>query len=131
MRRHLLLTGLFVSICVFSFGQSKPYTGSIAGLWTDSNSVSFQNCYLIISEQGNEVSTSHYLEFNGQPMVEQGIGKREGNKVAIDVKVTLPIPGWATTGKHILYVSNDGIVLRGEYSDAKGNRGPLVFKKKK
>jgi len=113
-----------------SFAQSTIFNGSIAGLWEDSNSTSFQHCYLIVSEQGKDLTTAHYLEFNGKPMVEQGTGTREGNKVVVNVKVTLAIPGWATAGTHTLFVSDDGKTLKGEYADAKGNRGLLVFKKK-
>lgn len=128
---QMIFTSLLLSISFFSaMGQSAPYSGSISGLWSDSNSTSFQNCFLIVSEKEGEVHTCHYLEFNGKPMVEHGIGKRKGNQIKIDVTVTLPIPGWATTGTHLLRISDDGQILRGEYQDSKGNRGPLVFKRK-
>ena len=127
----MIFTSLLLSISfIAAKGQTAPYSGSISGLWTDSNSASFQNCYLIVSEKDGEMFTCHYLEFNGKPMVEHGIGKRNGNQLTIDVTVTLPIPGWATHGSHFLRISDDGQTLYGEYQDGKGNRGPLVFKRK-
>jgi hypothetical protein len=129
MKLHFI--SLLLSCSVFSaMGQSAPYSGNISGLWADSNSASFQNCFLIVSEKEGEVRTCHYLEFNEKPMVEHGAGKRNGNQLTIDVTVTLPIPGWATKGSHFLRISDDGQTMRGEYQDSKGNRGPLVFKRK-
>jgi hypothetical protein len=84
---------------------------------------------MIISQTGNKILVAHYLEFNGTPMVEEGKGKVSGRKASYKVKVTKAIPGWATSGEHFLELSPDGTALRGYYKDAKGNTGPIVFKK--
>jgi hypothetical protein len=120
---------LFLSICAVTASAQTTAPINLNGIWADSNSTSFQNCYLIIAQEGEKINMSHYLEFNGTPMVEYGTGKYGNGKVYFEVKVSKAIPGWATTGKHFLMLSNDGKTLRGEYEDDKGNRGPLVFKR--
>lgn len=127
MKSLFALIVLCFSTLIVSAQQNK--FSDINGMWADSNSTAFANCYLIISQEGEKASMSHYLEFNGTTMVEYGVGTYLGGKVFFDVKVSKPIPGWALTGKHYLTISADGKTLKGEYEDAKGNRGPLVFKR--
>lgn len=130
--KHICIS-IFTFLFLLSLSGFKPSDKNtqqdLNGLWTDSNSASFQNCYIIFSQQGNKVKMMHYLEFNGTPMVEQGEGTIEGNKVSYDVVVPKAIPGWATTGKHIFILSPDGKTLRGIYQDGKGNTGPIIFKR--
>lgn len=128
-----ILTGLIL-VCLFLvFTGFKPLQKNtnqdLNGLWADSNSSAFQNGYVIFSQQGNKVKMMHYIEFNGTPMVEQGEGIIDGNKISYDVVVPKAIPGWATSGKHIFILSPDGKTLRGIYQDGKGNTGPIVFKR--
>jgi hypothetical protein len=120
-------------ILIFSSSISFSQTGNydLNGLWADSNSAAFSNACIIFSQEGSDITFSHYLEFNGAPMVEHGKGKIKGNKVEYKVKVSKAIPGWAKVGFHSLVLSPDGKTLRGIYKDGKGNSGPLVFKKTK
>jgi hypothetical protein len=127
MKSLFALIVLCISTLIVSAQQN--IFSDINGIWADANSAAFTNGYLIISQEGEKASMSHYLEFNGIPMVEYGVGTYLGGKVFFDVKVSKPIPGWALTGKHYLTISEDGKTLKGEYEDAKGNRGPLVFKR--
>ncbi|ESP94035.1 MULTISPECIES: hypothetical protein [Pseudoalteromonas] len=100
----------------------------IAGLWHDVNNSNFANGHLIVSQQGSEIFTAHYLEFKGIPFVEHGAGKREQDTITVKVQVTQQIPGWTTEGVHTLTLSDDGQYLIGEYFSG-GNKGPLKFKK--
>lgn len=100
----------------------------IAGLWHDVNNSNFANGHLIVSQQGNEVFTAHYLEFKGAPFVEHGNGVREKDTITVKVQVTQQIPGWTTEGVHTLTLSEDGQYLIGEYASG-GSKGPLKFKK--
>ncbi|WP_141685383.1 hypothetical protein [Pseudoalteromonas luteoviolacea] len=83
---------------------------------------------MIVSQQGREVFTAHYLEFKGIPFVEHGSGIREKDTITIKVQVTQQIPGWTTQGVHTLTLSEDGQYLVGEYFSG-GEKGPLKFKK--
>ena len=130
MKSILLLISCSL-LSFFTIAQETKPNLDLNGLWADSNSTAFTNCYLIIAQEGEKISMSHFLEFNGVPMVESGIGTYSDRKAFFYVTVSKPIPGWATTGKHFLTLSADGNTLRGEYQDASGNRGPLVFKRKK
>ncbi len=126
----LILAISLTSLVSIAFITEKPQPQvNLTGIWTDSNSTAFQNCYAIFSQKGDKITMLHYLEFNGTSMVEEGKGKVTGNTVSYDVIVTKAIPGWATTGKHSLVLSADGNTLRGTYTDGKGNTGPLVYKK--
>jgi hypothetical protein len=109
--------------------ESKANTANLNGLWRDVAGPTFANCYLIISQDGTQARMTHYLEFNGTPMVEFGEGTVTGNKVHFKVKITQQIPGWATTGEHDLELSDDGNSLQGTFKDGKGNKGPLLFKR--
>lgn len=103
----------------------------INGVWADSSSSSFGNCYAIFSIQNDSVFMTHYIEFNGQPFVEHGSGTIKNGELNYHVKVTKQIPGWTTTaGDHHLVLSKDKRTLRGTYKDNVGNSGPLVFKKR-
>lgn len=115
----LLLTCLGTSYC----------QTDLNGIWSDSNSTSFKNCYLIIAQKSSSIFVTHYIEYNGQPLVEKGVGQVKKNEIQYQVEVTKGISGWATKGKHYLRVENNAEILRGYYIDEKGNKGPLVFKK--
>ena len=120
-----LLLAFAICIPLFSFSQN------FNGIWVDSSSTSFSNCSAVFSVKNDSVFMTHYLEFNGNPFVEYGIGKVYGKKLKYNVNVTLQVPGWKTTkGKHILTISEDGKTLRGTYEDDSGNKGVLVFKRK-
>jgi hypothetical protein len=124
---------IFTVLCGFSKNvQHCPVPGyqSITGLWADSNSTAFTNCYAIFSEKDGNVTFAHYLEFNGMSQVEEGKGSVKGNQVQYEVTVTKVIPGWVTSGTHILTLSDDGKTLRGIYRSTAGE-GPLVFKRVK
>jgi hypothetical protein len=119
---------LFIS----AFAQKKEAFDkieNISGHFIDINSDFFQNCHLIVAQDGDSIFVAHYLEWKGTPMVEYGKGIREGDTITYDVVVTRAIPGWATTGTHTLVLSEDRKTLAGQYSDAKGNTGPLKFKR--
>ncbi|HEY8401809.1 MAG TPA: hypothetical protein VIK89_11125 [Cytophagaceae bacterium] len=131
MKKYISALAVFLLVVLSSLNSYAQNDISISGIWADSNSASFQNCYALFSQDGESVYLVHYLEFNGTGMVEHGFGKRVGNKVEYEVKVTKAIPGWSTSGKHTLYLSPDGNTLRGTYVDAKGNEGPIVFKRVK
>lgn len=124
---------LIIAFMVFihsksSFAQSNP--NPVNGIWADSNSTAFTNGYAIFSVDAHgKLTMSHYVEFNGTPMVEKGIGFCNHKTLSYDVFVTKAIPGWSTTGQHVLTLSEDGNTLRGHYKDGKGNTGPLVFKR--
>jgi hypothetical protein len=125
--------GKFGSVCIlflfavlFSNAQDKV---NLNGLWKDSCGTAFSNCYAIISQDGNTISFSHYLEFEGQSFVETGKGELKGRTVNYKVKVTLQIKGWATEGEHELTLSKDGQTLRGNFKDNKGNSGAIVLKR--
>jgi len=112
-----------------SLAQSKE-VHLANGIWADSNSTAFTNGYAIFSiDAHGKLAVTHYVEFNGTPMVEKGIGFCTHNTLSYDVFVTKAIPGWSLTGQHVLTLSEDGKTLRGYYKDSKGNTGPLVFKK--
>lgn len=115
-------------VCCLS--SLKGFGQDINGVWADSSSASFNNCYAVFSEQNDSIHMAHYIEFNGTPFVEYGSGIIQNGKYIYTVYVTKQIPGWTTTqGKHILELSSDGNTLRGTYSDNSGNTGPLVFKR--
>jgi len=112
--------------------QSKENTAvhKANGIWADSNSAAFTNGYAIISVDAHgKLALTHYVEFNGTPMVEKGIGFCTHNTLSYDAFVTKAIPGWSTKGQHVLTLSEDGNTLRGYYKDSKGNTGALVFKR--
>jgi hypothetical protein len=111
-----------------SFAQVQP--NPVNGIWADSNSAAFSNAYAIFSvDQQGKLAMTHYLEYNGIPMVEKGIGFYAHGTLNYDAIVTKGIPGWSLKGQHVLTLSEDGNTLRGYYKDEKGNTGPLVFKR--
>ena len=117
----LLLALLSIQI---GFAQHKI---SIDGVWKDDN-VAVSNAVAIFSEQdNNQVVFAHYLEWNDQKFIENGIGIRDGNTITYTVKVTTPIEGWATEGIHTLVISSDGKRLEGTYSDNKNRSGAITF----
>lgn len=121
---------LLLILCMNTEGFSQTKVNPVNGIWADSNSSAFTNGYAIFSvdEQGKLVMT-HYVEFNGVPMVEKGIGFYSKGVLNYDAIVTKAIPGWSLKGQHVLTLSEDGNTLRGYYKDEKGNSGPLVFKR--
>lgn len=131
LRVCLQLVFLFFFVFSFSnqgFSQTKP--NPVNGIWVDSNSAAFTHAYAIFSvdEQG-KLAMTHYLEYNGTPMVEKGIGFCSHGTLNYDAIVTKGIPGWSLKGQHVLTLSEDGNTLRGYYKDEKGNTGALVFKR--
>jgi hypothetical protein len=122
MNKFLLI--LFIYTCSNGFAQD------LNGVWSDSSSTSFKNCYAIFSIQEDSVFMTHYIEFNGDSFVEHGEGTIKNDSLEYHVIVTKKIPGWnATSGDHFLKLSNDGKTLRGYYKDNLNNKGPLVFKR--
>lgn len=120
-----------IILYVCSIFLLKAQTPDYNGIWADSSSNSFTNCYAIFSVKNDSVFMTHYLEFNGEPFVEYGIGILKDAKLSYRVCVSKQIKGWTTTkGHHILKLDADGKTLRGSYTDNSGNSGPLVFKKK-
>lgn len=97
-----------------------------SGLWTDVNSADFDQGYLIIAQDNQDIHMTHYVEYKGQPLVEYGKGTRVGNQLSYQVTVTRKIPGWVTKGTHILTLSADGQSLEGRYESKLGS-GPLKF----
>lgn len=127
---YILLLILPYSTCYAQSQGELPKSNRLNGIWADSNSTAFTNGYAIFSVDAHgKLAVTHYVEFNGTPMVEKGIGFCHENTVSYDVFVTKAIPGWSTTGQHVLTLSEDGNALRGHYIDSKGNKGPLVFKR--
>ena len=119
-------------IILFFFGTltvNAQDTINLNGVWRDSSGTAFSNCYAIITQKGNKITFSHYIEFNGQPFVEFGQGTLKKRTIKYKVKVTKEIPGWATTGLHELTLSADGKTLRGTYYVNKENTGPMVLKR--
>ena len=127
--KKLLLLSPFALLSCLAFTSKQISRPSITGLWADSNSVNFQHCTVIFSQEGEQVHMLHYLEFKGTPMVEEGLGTIKGNQVEYKVRVTKAIPGWVTEGTHMLTLSADGQTLRGVYRDHQDNTGLLVFKR--
>lgn len=101
---------------------------SINGWWSDSASTSFSNCYASFQLVGDSVFMTHYIEFNQQPFFETGKGIVKDDSLIYDVIVRHGIEGWSTAGTHRLAIKNDSL-LEGNYSDNKGNKGPLVFRR--
>ncbi len=126
--RLVFLLCVIFSFSMTAFSQSKPQ--AVNGIWADSNSTAFSNGYAIFSvDEHGKLAMTHYVEFNGVPMVEKGIGFYSHGTLNYDAIVTKAIPGWALKGQHVLSLSEDGNTLRGYYKDEKGNTGPLVFKR--
>lgn len=129
MKISTIFLALFAFMATAASAESEINAPNFNGLWRDVAGPTFANCYLIISQDGTKARMTHYLEFNGTPMVEFGEGEVTGNKVHFKVKITQQIPGWATTGVHDLVLSEDGTNLQGTFVDGKGNKGPLLFKR--
>ena len=123
-----MIKKLILIVVFLSFQTSKAQ--DINGVWQDSSGSSFKNCYAIFAVKNDSVFYTHYLEYNDTPFVEYGIGKIKNNVLDYAVTVSLPIPGWSSAGIHHLVLSEDGLTLRGSYSDNLGNKGPIVFKRK-
>ncbi len=124
-----MLKNLFILFSVISLAANAQDTINLNGVWRDSSGASFSNCNAIITQVGNKITFSHYLEFNGQPFMEFGTGALKNRTIKYKVKVTKEISGWATSGVHQLTLDVDGKTLRGTYKDNKGNVGPMVFKR--
>lgn len=102
---------------------------NIDGWWSDSASESFTNCYASFQQVGDSIHMMHFIEFNRQAFFETGKGVVKGDSLIYDVIVHHGIDGWSTAGTHRLHIKNDSL-LEGTYSDNKGNKGPIVFKKR-
>jgi hypothetical protein len=130
---RVYLRFVFIGLSIFclhkqAFSQSKA--NPVNGIWADSNSAAFTHSYAIFSvDEHGKLAMTHYLEYNGIPMVEKGIGFYSHGTLNYDAVVTKGIPGWSLKGQHVLTLSEDGNTLRGYYKDEKGNSGPLVFKR--
>jgi hypothetical protein len=124
-----MLKNLVILFFFISLAANAQDTINLNGVWRDSSGTSFSNCYAIITQNGNKITFSHYLEFNGQPFVEFGQGNLRRRTIKYKVKVTKQIEGWAVRGEHELTLSADGKTLRGTYRDGKGNTGPMVLKR--
>lgn len=123
MKKLFFLFSIFISLNIF--GQD------INGVWADSCSSSFTNPTAVFAIKNDSVFMTHYVEFNGHPFVEHGIGTIKGNQLHYKVFVTVQVPDWTTTqGEHVLTLSEDGNTLRGYFKDNSGNSGPIVFKRK-
>ena len=131
LRVRLQLVFILLPVLCFynqAFSQTKP--NLVNGIWIDSNSTAFTNGYAIFAvDEHGKLAMTHYVEYNGVPMVEKGIGFCSHGTLNYDAIVTKAIPGWSLKGQHILTLSEDGNTLRGYYKDEKGNNGPLVFKR--
>lgn len=122
--KHLLL----IILITLNFTALKAQ--NFNGIWSDSSSTSFNNCYAIFAEDGDSIHVTHYLEFNGEPFVEYGSGIIKNDSLIYKVKVVQQIKGWKSAwGIHKLKISADKKSLRGTYTDNLGNTGSLVFKK--
>jgi len=111
--------------------QSKTPTPSFNGIWVDSNSSDFNNCYAVYSEIGDSIHMSHYLEFKKQPFFETGSGIIKGDSIIYHVDVIHSIPAWGPEGgTHYLKLSKDKNTLRGHFITDTGHKGPLVLKRK-
>ncbi len=124
-----MLKNLIVLFFCTTLTVNAQDTINLNGVWRDSSGTSFANCYAIITQKGNKITFSHYIEFKGQSFVEFGQGYLKRRTIKYKVKVTKQIEGWATIGKHELTLSADGKTLRGFYHDGKGNTGPMVLKR--
>lgn len=117
--------GITIFLAQLCFGQD------FNGVWSDSSSTSFTNCYAVFVVQNDSVHMTHYLEFNNQPFLEYGTGIVLGDTLVYDVRVAQQVPGWKSkTGKHVLILSADKKTLSGTYTDNLGNTGALIFKKR-
>ena len=114
-------------LLIFFSGYRIAMTQEVNGVYQDSTSTSFKNCYAIFATVGDSIFMTHYLEFEGQPFVEYGKGIIKGDELIYQVVVTKGIPGWSSAGTHRLKIEEDGKVLRGTYSDNLGNTGALIF----
>ena len=121
----------WILAAMISFAASAAFAqaADVNGLWTDVAGPDFKNGYLVLAQDGDEIHMAHYLEYKGTPMVEYGRGSSKNGKIVLHVKVSKPIPGWATAGTHTLQLSDDGNMLKGEYADSRGNKGPLEFRR--
>lgn len=123
------IISLILSLGCFTFVKAQNL--DINGIWKDSSSTSFTNCYAIFSINNDSIFMTHYIEYNGNSFVEHGEGIIREGKLTYKVKVTKQIPGWTTTqGVHVLKLDSDGETLRGTFADNSGNSGPLVFKRR-
>ncbi len=140
MKKILFIIALAFSVFgIMAFSPSESIDESeqeytigaeeLAGLWTDSNTKTFQHSAIIFSVEGSTIEMMHYLEWQGHPFVEKGRGRIYGRKLDYFVTVTRPIPGWSLTGEHFLTLSKDGRTLRGACEDENGILVPLVLKK--
>ena len=135
MNRIKIILG--ISILLLGFSCQKqikkpiPPIASFNGIWDDSTSTDFKNCYAVYSEIGDSIYMGHYIEFKGQSFFETGSGNIKGDSIIYHVDVIHMIPEWGPDGgTHYLKLSEDKNTLEGIFITDGGNRGPLVFKRR-
>ena len=130
---------ILFSILLFAFAiscQKQEKTQNLSlysfnGIWADSNSVDFKNCYAVYSTIGDSIHMSHYLEFKGQPFFETGSGIIKGDSIIYHVDVIRMIPDWGPEGgTHYLKLSNNNNTLKGHFITDSGHKGSLTLKRK-
>lgn len=136
MKKICLLTlGFFLLLigisCQNQRKEKNQETSRFAGVWSDSSSVDFKNCYAVYSEIGDSIHIAHYLEFKGEPFFETGSGIIKGDSIIYHVDVINMIPEWGPDGgTHYLKLSEDKNTLEGVFITDSGHTGPLVFRKR-
>ncbi len=128
MKKFIVFVLLSVSILSLAKKSKKPI--AIDGFWSDSTSTNFTNCYAQFTQKGDSVFMTHFLEFQGQPFFERGVGIIKGDSLIYNVVVIHKIEGWATTGKHALKLSKDGKTLEGTIFAGNGYVGPITFRRR-
>ena len=128
------LIGFLVVFSLFSCSDynnscSKKQSINLEGWWSDSVSASFSNCYANFQQKGDSIYMAHFIEFNGQPFFETGKGVINNDSLIYNVIVIHKIEGWSTAGTHKLKLI-DKNTLEGTYADNKGNKGPLLFRRR-
>lgn len=125
---------LNATICVIVFFlvscETNKLSNALEGVWVDSNSTSFSDCYILFCVNNDSVYISHFFKYNDKPYFEKGKGMIKNDTIIYHVDVVHQIPNWSSkSGTHTLTLDADKQTLRGTYKDNLGGVGPLVFKK--
>lgn len=128
------LIGAFLLCSIVSCNHYKDSCSNVPlvnldGWWSDSSSSSFSNCYANFQQIKDSVYMTHFIEFNGHPFFETGKGIVKNDSLIYNVIVRHGIEGWSTAGMHKLKIIDEN-TLEGTYADNKGNKGPLVFRRR-